>query len=500
MVTKLEFLQSQKAVQNGDCTKWQIYLFLLIATQAIGMFQEVHDTYYKETVKKYVQINILDQYQTFGRIHERGILLLTNMVSAEILIPLNIITVVIGFYGMSRNIEMLSKGTFNWNQTLVAISLFGLTILCGAVCGKLESQEEETNAKLSVNRNDCIKFQLFSDSYRKNIMKLMNKDYSRKTLQRSAKAFLRYFPGVLKQFLFVALVWGMMDTISGTSLYSESYLLLSAFGTVLNIAEGIGRIISKLVEIYQMRKNPHVLGLYEAKKKREAMLEENNGLIKMTDGTLIISNKINISISVAAHRLYYKLPKTIVVPKGEHQLITGEKKTGKTRLLNVLTWRFKDAVLIYSTNSKILARLGDNFDVRQPLDVSLIKELACGLKLQDLEKMPEEQIESWQMGEINTADKNLLTVLVMLYMGVKDPEKSRIMVFDEILANIDSKNSKEIMKFIISKINSIGATGIFVAHNSQQDLIRKFCASEIIFQRCEEVINVTQVKLHKSDF
>ena len=83
------------------------------------------------------------------------------MISAEIQIPLSVIAVAIGFWGMNRNVQMLSDGSFTEREILVAILLFVLTIVCGAARGILDSREEEIDAKLSVNRNDCLKFQLF---------------------------------------------------------------------------------------------------------------------------------------------------------------------------------------------------------------------------------------------------------------------------------------------------------------------------------------------------
>lgn len=496
VLTKLEFLQAQKLVQNGDCTKWQMYLLLLVFSQFLDILKEGHDTYYRETVKRNIQINMLDRYQTFGRMNERGILMLSKMVAAEILIPLNIITVIIGFGGMFKNIQMLSDGSFTWSETIAAIFLFCVTILTGAISGILDSKEEETQTILSVNRNDCLKFQLFSESYKKVVVGKLDRDSAKKTWQRTGKEVLRSFPRLLKQALFVMLVWGMVDTIAGTSLYSETYLLLSAFGTVLNIAEGVGRIISKLVEVSQMKKNRYVQELYDAEKRRDAMYEQNKGLIILGNKKLTISKNIIISIKVAGHQLYYSLPETIVISLGQHVIITGAKKTGKTRLLNVIAGYYKDKVLIYSTNSKILANLGDNFGDGKQTDVHLIKELATGLHLVDLEKIPDDEIENWHMGDLNTGDKNLLTVLVMLYMGIKEPERSRIMVFDEVLANIDGKNSEEILNFIMEKVNHIGATAIFVAHN-QQELIRQYCVSEIVFERTKENVVVTQTELKK---
>ena len=150
VATKLEFLQAQKSVQSGDTTKWELYLILLVSTQVLGLFQEVHEIFYRETAKRYVHTNLISRYQEFGRLHEHGILLLSNMISAEIQIPLSVIAVAIGFWGINRNVQMLSDGAFAEREILVAILLFVLTIVCGAARGILDSREEEIDAKLSV--------------------------------------------------------------------------------------------------------------------------------------------------------------------------------------------------------------------------------------------------------------------------------------------------------------------------------------------------------------
>ena len=79
----------------------------------------------------------------------------------------------------------------------------------------------------------------------------------------------------------------------------------------------------------------------------------------------------------------------------------------------------------------------------------------------------------------------------MLYNAIKNPSLARLLVFDELLANIDAANSKEIMAFIMGKVNEIGSSVIFVGH-SQQELIKSYCHSKLTLERNEEYILVKQ--------
>ena len=174
--------------------------------------------------------------------------------------------------------------------------------------------------------------------------------------------------------------------------------------------------------------------------------------------------------------------------------MVGPKEVGKTRFLTFLKNLFPNCVMIYNDASKIFNRFYDNFKTQYGFDGDLIRELAAGLKLQRFVNLTDEEIKELQITNINTGDKHLCVALVMLYFAIKDPETARIIVFDELLANVDKDNSEEIMAFIMQAVEKVGSTVIFVGH-SQQRLIRRYCHSEIILNGEEEQIVVTQKAL-----
>ena len=92
--------------------------------------------------------------------------------------------------------------------------------------------------------------------------------------------------------------------------------------------------------------------------------------------------------------------------------------------------------MIYNDSSKIFNRFYDNFKTEYGFDGNLIRKLAAGLKLQRFVHLTDEELQKLQITNINTGDKHLCVALVMLYFAIKAPETARIIVFDELLANV----------------------------------------------------------------
>ena len=495
--TKLNFLGVQKEIQEGDSSKWKAYLIFLLILELFSLAENVHQKFYKSKIKQYVQNNILNYYQSYGRGHERGIVLLMNIITEELLMPLCLFEVLIGLYNIRKNIEMITN-ILNFQNILIAIVIFSVAMLCGACRGKVDCVKEELEAKNSVEKNDLLKFSVFSKFYLETMLKVMNHEYGTISKLVAKREFLKYFPNLIKQILYVILVWGLVDTVSGTSLYSESYLILTVYGTVLNVSELLGRIVSKLTEIIKMSKNSCVRELISREAIKNARLIRNKSAVRFESDQICITPNFNLSISVAEKKLDFLIEKEIVIHNQEHVFINGAKKSGKTRFFNTILEMFPEYTIMYHTNGKIFYEFINNFPTNENLDVILIKELATGLKLQDFENISKEKFLQLQIKEINTADKNLLSILLILYYAEKRPSSAKLIILDELFANIDRNNAEEILDFIMYKIKKIGATVFFAGHN-QQDIIKKYCKYEISLEREGDFIKVLQKQLTRKE-
>ena len=151
--------------------------------------------------------------------------------------------------------------------------------------------------------------------------------------------------------------------------------------------------------------------------------------------------------------------------------------------------------MIYNDRTTVFSKFYDNFKSDIGWNYELIQKLAKGLKLQRL-LMPEANLKALDLRSINTGDMHLLSALVMLYYATSKPEQARIIIMDELLANIDKENAKEILQFIVNICKSIGSTIIFVGH-SQQSMIETYCKTKWLMTTNDTKVFIKEVEVPK---
>lgn len=415
-----------------------------------------------------------------------------NIIWAELILPLLIVTAIFGIYTIVITMSMV---TFSVQNIIVAGVLLVSAMVCGIIRGKSESIKKTMDTAISEKKNDLTKFDSFSTTYLYDALYVLDIEYKDVGKQSVRKVFFENLPRFLKEALYVILVWGLVNTMASGELYSETYLILTAYGTILGIAEEVGKIAEKGIEIFQMRKNVDVKAVDEFERKENSLLEMNRMWVNLSEDGLTVSPLFTLDVKSASGEVkHYKLSRAVTINKGEHAILLGAKEVGKTRFLTFIESLFPNSVMIYNDNSKIFNRFYDNFKTEHGLDGDLVRELARGLKLERFANISDEEFKKLQITNINTGDKHLCVALVMLYFAVKAPETARIIVLDELLANVDEANSKEILSFIMSKVNEIGSSVIFVGH-SQQELIKAYCHSQIKLCGSADAIKITQTVL-----
>jgi energy-coupling factor transporter ATP-binding protein EcfA2 len=366
--------------------------------------------------------------------------------------------------------------------------------MCSVIRGRCESRSKIQSTVIQEKKNDLTKFDSYSTNALYDALYVLDIEYKGVTKLSTRKVFFENLPRFLKQMLYVILVWGFVKTMASGDVYSESYLILTAYGTILGIAEEIGKIFEKTIEISQMRKDSSVKAVNDFERKEKELLEKNRGTVSLTEEGLEISTDFAVDVKGATGKTrYYKLLDKLYIPKGKHVIFSGEKEVGKTRFLTFLETLYPFEMMIYNDNSKIFNQFYDNFKTAHKFDGELIRELAKGLRLKRFMELSDEELKKMQITNINTGDKHLCVALVMLYFAIKDPDTAKIIIFDELLANVDEENSKKILAFIMQKVEEIGSTVIFVGH-SQQTLIQQYCSSQIKLVIDGEAIVVTQNK------
>lgn len=492
VAVNLQFLSAQKAVQNGNLTEWNMYLITLLILSVFSILQILYITVFNSILKRYVHFNLFERYRRFCRVHEKGVFMRLNVIMAELKMPLSIVTAIMGVYTIIRTMEMV---TFTVQNILVAILLLVSAMICGVFRGRYESAKKKIDTMTNEKKNDLVKFDSFSTFYLNRALHVIDIEYKVSAKESVKKVFFENLPRLLKQTLYVLLVCGLVKTLATHEVYSESYLLLTAFGTILSIAEEIGSIVEKTVEIVQMKKNSDLKALESFERKEKSQIMLNRECVSLSEKGLEINHLFSLDVKAAnGEERRYELAEPIMIPKGNHAILIGEKESGKTRLLSFFETLFPERVMIYNDNSKIFNQFYDNFKSEYTFDYSLIKELAVGLKLERFVNLSEQELKSLQITNINTGDKHLCVALVMLYYAIKNPQSAELIVLDELFANVDKVNSESIIRFIMGKVEEIGATVIFVGH-SQQDLIKRYCSSIINLEPNRYEVKVTQTQI-----
>ena len=485
----LKFLAAQQAVQNGNMEMWEGYLVSLLVLSVFNVGSVVYMTHFFNTLSRYLQFNLFDKYQACFKVYEKGVMMKYHIIFAELSLLMAIITAMFGIFTIVKTMEMV---TFNIQNVIVGIALLVVAMICGVIRGKCESARKKIDTSIQEKKNDIVKFEAISAFNLNSSLYVLDWEYRASAWQSLKKVFFQHLPRFLKQSLYVVLVWGLVDTLASGQVYSESYLILTAYGTILGIAEELGNIIEKTIEISQLQRDIEVkkVDVFEAKEKE--LLEKNRANVRKSEKGFEIFKEFCVDVKSALGNVrHYKLLEEVFIPQGKHIILLGEKEVGKTRFLTFLKNLFPECVMIYNDASKVFNQWYDNFKNPNGFDCNLIRELAEGLKLYRFVNLSDEELKSLQITNINTGDKHLCVALVMLYNAIKNPSLARLLVFDELLANIDAANSKEIMAFIMGKVNEIGSSVIFVGH-SQQELIKSYCHSKLTLERNEEYILVKQ--------
>ena len=488
----LEFLVAQQAVQNGNMEMWEGYLVNLLVLSVFNVGSVIYMTHFFNTLSRYLQFNLFNKYQACFKVYEKGVMMKYHIIYAELSLPFTIITAMLGIFTIIKTMEMV---TFNIQNVIVGIVLLVMAMICGVIRGKCESNRKKIDANIQEKKNDIVKFEAVSVFNLQSSLYVLDWEYRAAAWQSLQKVFFKHLPRFLKQSLYVVLVWGLVDTLASGQVYSESYLILTAYGTILGIAEELGNIIEKTIEISQLKSDIEVKKVEMFEAKENELLKKNRANVRKSEKGFEIFKEFCVDVKSALGNVrHYKLLEEVFIPQGKHVILLGEKEVGKTRFLTFLKNLFPECVMIYNDASKVFNQWYDNFKNPNGFDCNLIRELAEGLKLHRFVNLTDDELKSLQITNINTGDKHLCVALVMLYNAIKNPSLARLLVFDELLANIDAANSKEIMAFIMGKVNEIGSSVIFVGH-SQQKLIKSYCHFQITLERNEEYILVKQESL-----
>lgn len=490
--TKLHFLGLQRCVQNGELAVWKMYLVYLVLIEIFKALTDLYTTFFFETIQRYMQFNLFARYQRFFRLHEKGVNIAYKIIYNIVNLPIILMSGGFAIYFVVKTIEMID---YNLLHILIALLIMLIAIITGILRGRVIGVKEAENAKIGQKKGDLTKYEVSSRTFLNCALYVLDLEYISRTKMALKKGSLEKLPELVKQILYIALVWGLVDTLASDEVYSQSYLILTAFTSVITIAAEISRIFEIVFSILQMKTNENLKTLNDFEKKENTLLEINKPFINLTKEGLYISPLISLDLQGAnGKKKYYKPQGEIIVKQTENAWLYGEKEAGKSRLLTFIKDSFPDYVMIYNDNGKIFNLFRENLKCDYALDYDLVRRLAKGLKLERIANLDDNEMLTLDISNVNTGDKHLCVALVMFYFAIKEPENARLIILDELLANVDEKNSIEILEFINELKKEIGCSYIFVGH-SQGELIKKYCTSKIKLVANDITVIVDQQKI-----
>ncbi len=488
----LRFIAVQKNVQNGEViSNWKNFLFLGIAVAIVSAVIQIFKKLYELKISMYLRFNLFRRYRKMFQTYEKPIKLKCDFLLNIISSIDNIIILVFNAFLAIKTTEMIA---FNTKITICALILLLLSILLGICRGIKRATISDENNAITQKEGNLVKFQTFSKTFLENALTVLRIETNARTRDEIKSTILSLLPTIFKAILVVVCINGFVNTLAEGEVYSNYYIVLTAFGTILTISSQISSILENIFACIKISKNEEIKELNAFEKKEKTVKEKAKKEIvnkNLTSATIFT----NFTADIATHSgiKFYKLLNDLHIKIGQNIMLVGKKGTGKTRLLQLLESLYEDRIMIYNDRTTVFQKFFDNFKSNIGWNYEQIQQLAKGLKLYRL-LIPEEELKRLDLKNLNTGDMHLMAALVMLYYAINIPDYARIIILDELLANIDQENAQEILEFVVKTCEEINATIIFVGH-SQQEMIKPYCSSLWTITDSENAILVEETLL-----
>jgi len=473
IITTLNFIKVQQAVQNGVIVEnWKTFLLMGLAVSVITAVLDIYSSWFELTINIYLRINLFLKYRKMFQTLEKPVRLKMEFIARCFGIIATVMSVILNCYLAIKTSKLVS---FSATTLIGSAAILILAIFFGMLRGIKRASIDEMNSVIQTKEADLTKFYTFSKNHMENALEVLKIEYSQRKKANTVTRILGNFPSIVKEIAVLLSVYGLVNTLAENVVYSNAYIVMTAYSVALVIASSISSIFEDIFSCIKIMRNKDIKKLDTFEKKEKLVLAQ----AKQT----ITSNPLSSAITIAKNFTadvkdvdiirHYSVRTPMSIEFGKHILLIGSKGTGKSRFLQLIESLFEYHVMTYNDRTKVFDKFYDNFKSDIGWNYELIQELAKGLKLKRF-IMPEQELKELTVESINTGDLHLFVALIMLYYAVSQPERARILILDELLANIDKENAEEILKFIVEKANSIGSTIIFVGHG-QQSLLQPHC-------------------------
>ena len=157
-------------------------------------------------------------------------------------------------------------------------------------------------------------------------------------------------------------------------------------------------------------------------KLREEELVRNSDAVILENGFRLKKELSLKLIRPNGEEAFYDILSDLDISEGNAIMLEGDNGTGKSRLCKGIKALIQRCIS-YDVKTAIVELYHQNFKrVKSAIDFNLIKYLAKGLAL---ERIPETKEEFYKLkcSQLNSADRQMLIMLQILYFAIKDYEE-----------------------------------------------------------------------------
>lgn len=488
IATTLKYLEVQKAVQNGDViSNWSIFLWLTVILSVLTLLIKTYSKYYGMQMSKYLRFNGFRKYRKVFQIYEKGVRLEIELIGNLFGCFDKTIIALLNVYLAIKTAEMIN---LSGSALVAAVILLISGVFFGIARGKIRADIGDLDSVIFAKEGDLTKFYTFCRDFLENALVVLGIEHDAKIRMNIKTEILTFLPTLMRSVSILICTYGFVGALAENQVYSTAYIIMTAFTTLLTIAEYISDIVGNVKACIDINNKPELQTLRNFIKKEDLVLKEakKNFTVTSDKKCLTIKKDFTADLNGIDKIRYYILNQDLHLTIGENILLIGQKGTGKTRLLQILESVFENQIMIYNDHTTVFKKFYDNFKSDVGWNYELIQRIAKGLKLKRLQ-LPEDTLKKLDLYNMNTGDMHLMSAMVMLYYAISKPEIARILIFDELLANVDKGNSKQILEFINEIGKEINCSIIFVGH-SQQDEIAKYCNQKWTLKLAEDKVIV----------
>ena len=472
-VLNYRFMVVQKLVQEGHVHEnWHDYLQLAFWVIMISVVMRAVKVFFVMWTEKIQKINFFDTYN--GVMQEDGklksSLKIFTIASAKVHCVIETVVTIINIAFIIALMQVVS-------MTVPAYIGCGLILLSGIVIGyfrgNLQSKTDMLGAETQSLQEKLSNFFMISNNVLEERLNEIGGNYWKRIVLQCVKNTLQVLPDLVKVACFMALFYNVtMTGMEEGMIYPYTYIVYATFGYMVSLATSISDLLEYFFKISEYKKDREVQEITEEMMLRERECNDNWDTVVLEDGFHLKKNFSLRLVRPNGEEASYYVPVELEIKEGMAILLEGENGTGKSRFCKFIKTMIPNCVS-YDTKTSIVESYHQNFKrENSSIDFNLIKYLARGLML---ERIPESKSEFFKLecSQINSADRQMLVALQILYFAIKDFEegKKQLVILDENFGNLSCERIKAVLPFIIDELSKVKACTIVVSH---KDEVKKY--------------------------